>query len=155
MGIVRLGKALFLQSHGGWKGNWQMTTFEPWNPVSQKRTPGPERRSGWPTVLVFTASPGDRAAGVSCRAHSGSQKVGVWEECRLLGQEIGEAGGQGVEASVGRVSWTIQGVGTLWKHKQTVAGVDRVSSVCSSKLHWGACPSLLVHATLPETLSGD
>ena len=41
MGPVRVGGVLFLQSHGGWEGDRQMTAFQPWNPEFQKGTARP------------------------------------------------------------------------------------------------------------------
>lgn len=48
-------------------------------PYLRRGHQGSQKRSGLLTVLVFTASHRDKEAGVSCRAHSGSDSWGVGE----------------------------------------------------------------------------
>lgn len=53
-----------------------MGPFEPWNPLSQKRTPGPREEERLPQGSSIFSLPWRQGASVSCTACDWSQNVG-------------------------------------------------------------------------------
>lgn len=107
MGIVRVGRALFLQSYGGWEATSKWAPSSPGIPYLRRGHQGPERRSGSLKVPVFSASHGDRGQVCPARCVIGHRMLG---EARALGPGHWRrlVAGGGIEASVQRVSWTIR-----------------------------------------------
>lgn len=122
-GKVRGGRALFLQSHGGWEATSKWAPSSPGIPYLRRGHQGPERRSGSLKVPVFSASHGDRGQVCPARPVIGHRMLG---EAGPLGRAIGDdswwGAGHGGQCTKGVMDH--QGVGTLWKAKQTVAGAD-------------------------------